>query len=155
MIWTIIVVGYVSILLDMLSSKMNGATLSSLGAGMVNGGVIMWTIGALLLGYTMSFAGYEGLIRRWVAYPIKFLSYMDWMTMFAMIMGASFVMYGLPVLLTLLGIKTSAFWETSGITGVSASGSVPGIMAEKNDPNPEGQNTGNLSSDLRDINKSN
>lgn len=146
MIWTIIVVGYVSILLDMLASKMNGASLSSLGAGMVSGGVIMWTIGALFLGYTMSIAGYEGLIRRWVAYPVKFLSYMDWMTMFAIIMGASFVMYGLPVLLTLLGVKTSAFWESSGITGVSSAGGAPGIMASS----PE-----NKDASLKDINKTN
>lgn len=56
----------------------------------------------------------RGLIRRWVAYPIKFVPYMDAMTFFAIIMGASFVMYGLPVLFTLLGVKTSLFWQTSG-----------------------------------------
>lgn len=119
MIWTIIVVGYVSILLDMLTTKMNGATLTNLSSGMISGGIIMWTIGAFLLGYTMSYAGYEGLIRRWVAYPVRFLPYMDAMTFFAIIMGASFVMYGLPVLFTLLGVKTSLFWETSGLSGVS------------------------------------
>ncbi len=119
MIWTIIVVGYVAVLLDMLTNKMNGASLTSLSSGMVSGGIIMWTIGAFLLGYTMSYAGYEGLIRRWVAYPIKFVPYMDAMTFFAIIMGASFVMYGLPVLFTLLGVKTSLFWETAGLSGVS------------------------------------
>ncbi|MEM0279498.1 proton pump complex quinol oxidase subunit SoxB [Metallosphaera sp.] len=133
MIWTIIVVGYLAIVLDMLKSKMGGATLTSLGSGMISGGVIMWTIGAFLLGYTMSVAGYEGLIRRWVAYPVRFLSYMDWMTMFAMIMGASFVMYAIPVIFSLLGVKTSAFWEVSGTTGI-ASGPTPGLMSSDDSP---------------------
>ncbi len=141
MIWTIIVVGYVSILLDMLSSKMNGASLSSLGSGMVSGGVIMWTVGAMLLGYTMSFAGYEGLLRRWVAYPVRFLTYMDWMTIFAVIMGVSFVMYGLPVLLTLLNLKASAFWVTSGTSGVSVTPpSLPGTMAQNKVDKPSDNN---------------
>lgn len=118
MIWTIIVVGYLAILLDMLKTKMGNATFSSLGRGMVSGGLIMWTIGSLALGYTMSYAGYIGLIRRWVAYPIRFVPFMDTMTYLAIMLGASFVMYALPVLFTLLGVKTGLFWEPTTISGL-------------------------------------
>ncbi|ARM75281.1 proton pump complex quinol oxidase subunit SoxB [Acidianus manzaensis] len=123
MIWTIIVVGYVAILLDALKTKMGNADFSSLAKGMIGGGLTMWTVGALALGYTMSYAGYEGLIRRWVAYPVKFLPFMEAMTYFAIMMGASFVMYGIPVLFTLLGVKTSLFWTTGPMVSV---GGLPG-----------------------------
>jgi len=35
-------------------------------------------------------------------------------------LGASFVMYALPILFTLLGVKTSLFWETTPISGLPA-----------------------------------
>ncbi|TRM80319.1 cytochrome B6, partial [Sulfolobus sp. D5] len=65
MIWTIIFLGYLTSFLGMLSERMGGISLSSLSTGLIGGGVIMWTIGAFLLGYTMSIAGYLGLLRRW------------------------------------------------------------------------------------------
>jgi cytochrome aa3-600 menaquinol oxidase subunit 1 len=114
MIWTIIVVGYVAILLDMLQTKMGTLMqLSDIGKGMVFGGLGLWTIGALGAGYTMSYAGYEGLIRRWVSYPPYFQSFMDAVSYFAMIMGISFAMYVIPVLFTLLGVGTNVFWVRS------------------------------------------
>jgi cytochrome aa3-600 menaquinol oxidase subunit 1 len=114
MIWTIIVVGYVAILLDMLQTKMGTLMqLSDIGKGMIFGGLGLWTIGALGAGYTMSYAGYEGLIRRWVSYPPYFQSFMDAISYFAMIMGISFAMYVIPVLFTLLGVGTNVFWVRS------------------------------------------
>ncbi|ARM77004.1 proton pump complex quinol oxidase subunit SoxB [Acidianus manzaensis] len=127
MIWTIIVIGFMSILLDALRTKMGNADFSSLARGMIGGGIGMWTLGALALGYTMSYAGYEGLIRRWVAYPVKFLPFMEAMSYFAVLMGASFVMYAIPVLFTLIPVKTSAFW-TGEITAPS---NISGIMQVK------------------------
>jgi cytochrome aa3-600 menaquinol oxidase subunit 1 len=112
MIWTIIIVGYVAILLDMLKSAMgNLMDLSGLSRGLIFGGLGMWTFAALGAGYTMSYAGYEGLLRRWVAYPVRFQPFMDAISYFAIMMGVSFLMYALPVIATLLRIKISAFWE--------------------------------------------
>ena len=112
MIWTIIIVGYVAVLLDMLKSAMgNLMDLSGLSRGLIYGGLGMWTFAALGAGYAMSYAGYEGLIRRWVAYPVKFQPFMDAISYFSIMMGVSFIMYALPVIATLLRIKISAFWE--------------------------------------------
>ncbi|AWR93272.1 proton pump complex quinol oxidase subunit SoxB [Acidianus brierleyi] len=124
MIWTIIIVGYIAILLDMLKTKMGNAEFSSLGKGMLIGGLIMWTASGLALGYTMSYAGYIGLIRRWVAYPIRFLPFMDTMTYLAIAMGSSFVMFAIPILFTIIPLKTSSFWTQIEVT----SGNIPGTM---------------------------
>ena len=114
MIWTIIVVGYVAILLDMLQTKMGTLMqLSDIGKGMVFGGLGLWIIRALGAGYTMSYAGYEGLIRRWVSYPPYFQSFMDAISYFAMIMGISFAMYVIPVLFTLPGVGANVVWVRS------------------------------------------
>ncbi|AWR96288.1 cytochrome B6 [Acidianus sulfidivorans JP7] len=135
MIWTIIVIGFTALMLDAVKdaviSKVGKADFSSIAKGMIGGGIGMWTLGALALGYTMSYAGYEGLIRRWVAYPVKFLPFMEAMTYFAIIMGASFVMYAIPVLFTLLGVKTSMFWTTEGISAVPSNFTGAMISKEK------------------------
>ncbi|BAB67505.1 proton pump complex quinol oxidase subunit SoxB [Sulfurisphaera tokodaii] len=130
MIWTIIIVGSVAIILDMLRNQV-GAKLdfSSLGRGFLFAGLSMWTVGALLTGYTMSYAGYLGLIRRWDAYPIKFLPFMDVMTYGAMIMGLSFVFIALPIVLTMIRVGIPIFWTPT--TGVTAS---PGITMNTQPP---------------------
>ncbi|BFH72796.1 proton pump complex quinol oxidase subunit SoxB [Sulfurisphaera javensis] len=118
MIWTIILVGSIAIILDMLRSKV-GATLdfSSLSRGLLYAGLSMWTVGAFITGYTMSVAGYLGLIRRWDAYPVQFQPYMDIMTYGAIIMGASFVFIALPIVFTLLRVGIPIFWTpTTGVT---------------------------------------
>jgi len=129
MIWTIIIVGFTAILLDMLKTKMGNADFSNLGRGLLTAGLTMWTAAALALGYVMSYAGYNGLIRRWDAYPVKFLPYMDAMTYLAVTMAASFVMFAIPILGTLLPIKTSAFW-VGAETPTLPSTSLPGTMAK-------------------------
>ncbi len=129
MIWTVIVVGYLTILLDALKSRMNNLDFNSLARGLLAGGIGMWTFGGLALGYTMSYAGYEGLIRRWDAYPVQFQPFMDAMSYFAVIMGVSFVMIAIPILFSLLGVGTGLFWTPTTTAGLSAG--LPGIGAVK------------------------
>jgi cytochrome aa3-600 menaquinol oxidase subunit 1 len=76
---------------------------------MIFGDLDLWIIRALGDGYTMSYAGYGGLIRRWVSYPPYFQSFMDVISYFAMIMRISLAMYVIPVLFTLLGVGTNVF----------------------------------------------
>jgi len=73
--------------------------------------------------YAMSIAGYEGLIRRWNAYPVQFQPLMDTMSYGAMIMGISFAFMAIPIVFSMFGIGTSIFWTAT--TGVTTS--TPGI----------------------------
>ncbi|BDC17772.1 proton pump complex quinol oxidase subunit SoxB [Acidianus sp. HS-5] len=129
MIWTIIIIGFTAILLDMLKAKMGNADFSNLGRGLLTAGLMMWTSSALALGYVMSYAGYNGLVRRWDAYPLQYLPYMDAMTYLAVTMAASFVMFAIPILVTLLPIKTSAFWVSTEAPSLPST-SLPGTMAK-------------------------
>jgi len=123
MIWTIIVAGSLAIILDMLRTRLPNMDFSSISKGFLFGGATMWAIGAFLTGFAMSIAGYEGLIRRYDAYPVQFQPLMDAMSYGAMLMGISFVFIAIPIVFSLLGIGTSIFWTPT--TGVTTS--APGI----------------------------
>jgi len=80
-IWTLIVIGFSAVLLDMLRSSSPGFDFRS--RGTVTLGTGLWTASFLAVGFLMSYAGYQGLIRREIAYPTQFQPLMLLMSLFA------------------------------------------------------------------------
>jgi len=72
MIWTLIVMGFVTVFLDMLKTTFAGFNFSEHASKWMRIGMIWWTAPFLGVGYTMSVAGYLGLLRRMIAYPTFF-----------------------------------------------------------------------------------
>ena len=75
MIWTLIVMGFVTVFLDLLKSSFAGFDFSEQASKWMRIGMILWTGSFIGVGYSMSIAGYLGLLRRYIAYPTYFQPY--------------------------------------------------------------------------------
>lgn len=69
MIWTLIVMGFVTVFLDLLKSSFAGFDFSEQASKWMRIGMVLWTGSFIGVGYSMSVAGYLGLLRRYIAYP--------------------------------------------------------------------------------------
>jgi cytochrome aa3-600 menaquinol oxidase subunit 1 len=72
MIWTLIVMGFSTVFLDMLRSSAVGFNFSADVSRWIRGGMILWTASFMPVGYLMSYIGYSGMLRRMIAYPSYF-----------------------------------------------------------------------------------
>ncbi len=75
MIWTLILVGFTAMALDVLKTTKPGLEFSGIASTIMNMGVIWWTVPFLAAGYLMSVEGFLGMLRRWIFYPLTFHSY--------------------------------------------------------------------------------
>ncbi|TRM96624.1 cytochrome B6, partial [Sulfolobus sp. B1] len=75
MIWTLIVMGFTTVFLDMIKSTLTGYNFSEQASKWMRVGMIWWTVPFIGVGYAMSVAGYLGFLRRMIAYPIIFQPY--------------------------------------------------------------------------------
>lgn len=82
-IWTLILMGFTGVFLDMLKETAKGFEYSAKGSKLMVFGALLWTVPFLLVGYVMSVAGYLGLLRRVIAYPLMFQPYMEAMSFLA------------------------------------------------------------------------
>ena len=71
-IWTLILVGFTGVFLDLLRSSSVGFEFSRTASKLITVGLIWWTAPFMTIGYLMSYEGYLGLIRRVIAYPAFF-----------------------------------------------------------------------------------
>ncbi|AGE71980.1 proton pump complex quinol oxidase subunit SoxB [Sulfolobus acidocaldarius] len=75
MIWTLIIMGYTTVFLDMLRTSFAGFNFSATSSKWMRIGMIWWTAPFMGVGYAMSVAGYLGFLRRMIAYPVIFQPY--------------------------------------------------------------------------------
>ncbi|BCU66728.1 cytochrome b6 [Sulfolobales archaeon HS-7] len=125
-IWTLIVMGFTGVFLDMLKSTLPGFNYSERGSKLMIIGALLWTVPFLLVGYLMSTAGYLGLIRRVIAYAPMFQPYMEGMSLLAEI--------GIPGLVIVLTTAISEYvaYSASRPTGVTvASAGLPSVSAQE------------------------
>ncbi|WP_221290723.1 cbb3-type cytochrome c oxidase subunit I [Stygiolobus caldivivus] len=71
-IWTLILVGFTGVFLDLLKSSSTGFDYSKTASRLITAGLLLWTIPFMTIGYLMSVEGYLGMIRRVIAYPAMF-----------------------------------------------------------------------------------
>jgi cytochrome aa3-600 menaquinol oxidase subunit 1 len=97
MIWTIIILGSMGIIIDQFLNAFGRiAPLSNLSLKSIRAGLLLWFGSFLVVGFAMMAAGYQGLIRREIAYPVEFLPYMQTMTIFTWLGGIGFVLMAVP-----------------------------------------------------------
>ncbi|QGA69642.1 proton pump complex quinol oxidase subunit SoxB [Sulfolobus sp. E11-6] len=75
MIWTLIVMGFTTVFLDMLRSTFGGFDFSAQASKWMRIGMVWWTAPFLGVGYAMSVIGYLGMLRRMITYPAMFQPY--------------------------------------------------------------------------------
>jgi cytochrome aa3-600 menaquinol oxidase subunit 1 len=71
-IWTLIIVGFTGVFLDLLKSSNVNFDYSKIASRLITAGILLWTIPFMTIGYLMSVEGYLGMIRRVIAYPAIF-----------------------------------------------------------------------------------
>jgi heme/copper-type cytochrome/quinol oxidase subunit 1 len=121
-IWTLILVGFTGVFVDLLKSTNPNLNFSAKARKIMWLGVIWWTVPFVGIGYTMTVAGYLGLLRREIAYPPMFSSYMELMSFLAEI--------GIPGLVLTISTALAEYVRTSRPTGISVTvPSLPGAMA--------------------------
>lgn len=75
MIWTLILVGFSSMVLDLLKVSRPNMEFTPMGSKLMNLGLVWWSGPYLVAGYLMSIEGFLGMLRRTIYYPTVFHSY--------------------------------------------------------------------------------
>lgn len=82
-IWTLILVGFTGVFLDLLKTSRPNVEYGRKSRNLMLAGILLWTVPFVGVGYTMTIAGYLGLLRRVIAYPPMFTDYMQLMSFLA------------------------------------------------------------------------
>jgi len=124
-IWTLILVGFTGVFLDLLKSTNPSLNFSFKARKLMVAGLIWWTVPFVTIGYLMSIEGYLGLIRRVIAYPAMFVPYMELISFLAEV--------GIPGLVLTISTALGEFVksEVSTPTSISTQVSPPGVMAKR------------------------
>jgi Heme/copper-type cytochrome/quinol oxidases, subunit 1 len=121
-IWTLILMGFTAVFLDLLRTVRPGFDYSKQTSMMINAGILLWTIPFATVGYLMSVEGYMGMLRRVIAYPTVFYPYNLAISLLAEVGIAGIVMAIGSALVEFLT------YSTSRTVGVSVSGPSIGVM---------------------------
>ena len=121
-IWTLILMGFTAVFLDLLRTVRPGFDYSKQTSMMINAGILLWTIPFATVGYLMSVEGYMGMLRRVIAYPTVFYPYNLAISLLAEVGIAGIVMAIGSALVEFLT------YSTSRTAGVSVSGPSIGVM---------------------------
>jgi len=112
-IWTLILVGFTGVFIDLLKITNPNLNFSEKAKKIMTAGLIEWTVPFVTIGYLMSVAGYLGLLRRVIAYPLMFTPYMDAISFLAEI--------GIPGLVITIATAIAEFVKTPTTRSVSVS----------------------------------
>jgi Heme/copper-type cytochrome/quinol oxidases, subunit 1 len=121
-IWTLILMGFTAVFLDLLRTVRPGFDYSKQTSMMINAGILLWTIPFATVGYLMSVEGYMGMLRRVIAYPTVLYPYNLAISLLAEVGIAGIVMAIGSALVEFLT------YSTSRTAGVSVSGPSIGVM---------------------------
>jgi cytochrome aa3-600 menaquinol oxidase subunit 1 len=126
-IWTLILVGFTGVFLDLLKASRPNLEYGVKSRKLMLIGILLWTVPFVGVGYTMSIAGYLGLLRRVIAYPPMFTDYMQLMSFLAEI--------GIPGLVLTISTAIAEYLKAgssaSKVNAFSPSPPSPSFMAFK------------------------
>ncbi|WP_425487497.1 proton pump complex quinol oxidase subunit SoxB [Metallosphaera tengchongensis] len=124
-IWTLILMGFTAVFLDLLRTMRPGFNFSRTSTRMINAGIVLWTIPFATVGYLMSVEGYMGMLRRVIAYPETFYLYNVAISFLAEIGIAGIVM---AVGSALVDFLTYSVPSSVGVSSSTSTGGTPSVV---------------------------